>query len=66
LTTPKRNAKEVDRLICPSCGCAVFKLIRDEDEEIEWAICVECDGYTVVTHLEVSQDDYEQKRRGKS
>lgn len=61
MSTPKRNAKEVDCLICPSCASSIFRLIRDPVKEEEWAICLECDGYTIVKHLEDNPDTYDQR-----
>ena len=62
MAAPTENAEPVDVLICPKCSSTIFRLIRDPHKDEEWATCLECDGYTMVKHLEESQDDYDQKR----
>jgi hypothetical protein len=50
--TIKRKQEEVNEvgsLRCNGCGGSIFKIFRDPDTNIEWAICLEDDAYTIVT-----------------
>lgn len=54
----KTEVNEVGSLRCNGCGYSIFRIFRDPDTNTEWAVCVECDAYTIVTHLQETKDDY--------